>query len=106
MIAVLTPWNDPYPAAAGLLAAALVTGNTVVHKPSERSPRAGAALADRIAAALPAIAWGLTLTNAGLAEDITAHPIRIEHGYVTLSDAPGLGVEVDEDRVRRYRRRE
>ncbi|MGL5930323.1 MAG: aldehyde dehydrogenase family protein, partial [Dermatophilaceae bacterium] len=30
VVAVLTPWNDPYPAAAGLLAAALVTGNTVV----------------------------------------------------------------------------
>jgi succinate-semialdehyde dehydrogenase/glutarate-semialdehyde dehydrogenase len=53
VVAVLTPWNDPYPAAAGLLAAALVTGNTVVHKPSERSGRAGWELARRIAAALP-----------------------------------------------------
>ncbi|MBT0769627.1 aldehyde dehydrogenase [Kineosporia sp. J2-2] len=53
-VAVLTPWNDPYPAAAGLLAAALVTGNTVVHKPSERSPAAGWALASLIAARLPA----------------------------------------------------
>jgi acyl-CoA reductase-like NAD-dependent aldehyde dehydrogenase len=53
VIAVITPWNDPYPAAAGLLAAALITGNTVVHKPSERSARAGAALAERISAALP-----------------------------------------------------
>ncbi len=53
VIAVLTPWNDPYPAAAGLLAAALVTGNTVVHKPSERSSEPGAELARRIAAAVP-----------------------------------------------------
>jgi acyl-CoA reductase-like NAD-dependent aldehyde dehydrogenase len=53
VIAILTPWNDPYPAAAGLIAAALITGNTVVHKPSERSAAAGHELARRIAAALP-----------------------------------------------------
>lgn len=53
VVAVLTPWNDPYPAAAGLLAAALVTGNTVVHKPSERSAAPGWELASRIAACLP-----------------------------------------------------
>ena len=45
VVAVLTPWNDPFPAAAGLLAAALVTGNTVVHKPSERSAGPGALMA-------------------------------------------------------------
>jgi succinate-semialdehyde dehydrogenase/glutarate-semialdehyde dehydrogenase len=53
VVAVLTPWNDPFPAAAGLLAAALITGNTVVHKPSERSAVPGFELARRIAAALP-----------------------------------------------------
>lgn len=53
VVAVITPWNDPFPAAAGLLAAALVTGNTVVHKPSERCPVAGRALAELVAAALP-----------------------------------------------------
>ena len=57
-----------------------------------------------IAAALPQIAWGLTLTNEGLADDVTARPIRIERGHVTISDAPGLGIEVEEERVRRYRR--
>lgn len=53
VVAVLTPWNDPYPAAAGLIAAALITGNTVVHKPSERSSAPGLELARRIALALP-----------------------------------------------------
>ncbi|WP_222710896.1 aldehyde dehydrogenase family protein [Quadrisphaera setariae] len=52
-VAVITPWNDPFPAAAGLLAAALVAGNTVVHKPSERSSGPGAAMAALVAAALP-----------------------------------------------------
>ncbi|HWN28132.1 MAG TPA: aldehyde dehydrogenase family protein, partial [Actinomycetospora sp.] len=39
--AVITPWNDPVAVAAGLIGAALVTGNTVVHKPSERCPHLG-----------------------------------------------------------------
>ncbi|GAA1625194.1 aldehyde dehydrogenase family protein [Georgenia ruanii] len=53
VVAVITPWNDPYPAAAGLLAAALVPGNTVVHKPSERSAVPGWRLARLVATALP-----------------------------------------------------
>ena len=57
-----------------------------------------------IAAALPQIAWGLTLSNEGLTDDATARPIRIERGHVEVSDRPGLGIDVDEDRVRRYRR--
>jgi acyl-CoA reductase-like NAD-dependent aldehyde dehydrogenase len=53
VVAVLTPWNDPVAVAAGLLGAALVTGNTVVHKPSERCPRAGRRFAELLAAHLP-----------------------------------------------------
>jgi acyl-CoA reductase-like NAD-dependent aldehyde dehydrogenase len=53
VVAVLTPWNDPVAVAAGLLGAALVTGNAVVHKPSERCPLTGRRLAELIAAHLP-----------------------------------------------------
>jgi acyl-CoA reductase-like NAD-dependent aldehyde dehydrogenase len=53
VVAVLTPWNDPVAVAAGLLGAALVTGNTVVHKPSERCPRTGRRFAELLAAQLP-----------------------------------------------------
>jgi acyl-CoA reductase-like NAD-dependent aldehyde dehydrogenase len=53
VVAVITPWNDPVAVAAGLLGAALVTGNTVVHKPSERCPRTGRRFAELIAAHLP-----------------------------------------------------
>jgi acyl-CoA reductase-like NAD-dependent aldehyde dehydrogenase len=41
VVVALTPWNDPVAVACGLLGAALVTGNTVVHKPSERCPHTG-----------------------------------------------------------------
>jgi muconate cycloisomerase len=57
-----------------------------------------------LAAALPQLAWGFTPSVEGLSEDVTARPIRIERGHVEVSDRPGLGIEVDEDRVRRYRR--
>jgi len=50
---VITPWNDPVAVAGGLIAAAVVTGNVVVHKPSERCPHLGARLGEVLAAALP-----------------------------------------------------
>jgi betaine-aldehyde dehydrogenase len=53
VVAVLTPWNDPVAVAAGLIGAALVTGNTVVHKPSERCPHLGEILGEILAGALP-----------------------------------------------------
>jgi L-alanine-DL-glutamate epimerase-like enolase superfamily enzyme len=37
-----------------------------------------------------------------LAEEILKQPLRIEHGDLVLPTLPGLGVEVDEDVVRRY----
>jgi betaine-aldehyde dehydrogenase len=50
---LLTPWNDPVAVACGLIGAALVTGNTAVHKPSERCPRLGEALGEVLAPAFP-----------------------------------------------------
>ena len=87
---------------AGLLCHRLGMSVNVSCKTGESSIACAAAL--HIAATLPQVDWGLTLTNEGLADDVTAHPIRIERGHVDVSDRPGLGVEVDEERVRRYRR--
>ena len=44
--AVLSPWNFPLAIPTGMVAAALVTGNAVVFKPSERAPVTGHALVD------------------------------------------------------------
>jgi acyl-CoA reductase-like NAD-dependent aldehyde dehydrogenase len=81
VVAVLTPWNDPIAVAAGLLGAALVTGNTVVHKPSERCPQTGRRFAELLAAHLPdgvlEIVDGDGTVGARLAEseriDVVAH---------------------------------
>ena len=88
--------------AAGLLCEELGMAVNVSCKTGESSIACAAGI--HIAAALPQIAWGLTLSNEGLSDDVTAQPIRSERGHVMVSDRPGLGIEVDEDRVRRYRR--
>jgi succinate-semialdehyde dehydrogenase/glutarate-semialdehyde dehydrogenase len=43
--AVVVPWNDPVAIACGYLGAALVTGNTVIYKPSEKTPLSAVLLA-------------------------------------------------------------
>jgi acyl-CoA reductase-like NAD-dependent aldehyde dehydrogenase len=53
VVVALTPWNDPVAVACGLLGAALVTGNTVVHKPSERCPHTGLLLATLLQPCFP-----------------------------------------------------
>jgi L-alanine-DL-glutamate epimerase-like enolase superfamily enzyme len=88
--------------AAGLLCDQLGMAVNVSCKTGESSLAGAAGV--HLAAALPQISWGLTLSHEGLADDVTARPIRVEHGHVEVSDRPGLGIDVDEDRVRRYRR--
>jgi succinate-semialdehyde dehydrogenase / glutarate-semialdehyde dehydrogenase len=80
VVTVLTPWNDPVAVAAGLIGAALATGNTVVHKPSERCPQTGRRFAELVAAHLPPgvleIVDGDGTVGARLAEapvDVVAH---------------------------------
>jgi acyl-CoA reductase-like NAD-dependent aldehyde dehydrogenase len=53
VVVALTPWNDPVAVACGLLGAALVTGNVVIHKPSERCPHTGLLLATVLRGCFP-----------------------------------------------------
>jgi succinate-semialdehyde dehydrogenase/glutarate-semialdehyde dehydrogenase len=46
VVALLVPWNDPVAIACGQIAAALVTGNAVVFKPSEKTPLTGARIVE------------------------------------------------------------
>lgn len=63
-----------------------------------------AAAMSHIAAAVPAIDWGLSLTNTYLTDDLIRRPLNLANGHVELPSGPGLGVEVDEAKVRRYAR--
>ncbi|WP_331272888.1 aldehyde dehydrogenase family protein [Motilibacter deserti] len=81
VVAAIVPWNDPVAVACGLLGAALVAGNVVVLKPSERSPHTLVRLAQLLAEDLPAGVLGVVCgdgsTGAELAGaddvDLVAH---------------------------------
>jgi muconate cycloisomerase len=68
-------------------------------KTGESSVASAAAL--HLAAVIPAIGWGLTVTSPALAEDVAVEPLGIAGGHIEVPDRPGLGIEVDERRVRR-----
>ena len=55
-----------------------------------------------IAAAVGGVAWGVSLTNKHLVEDIVQEPLAIERGQIRPIDRPGLGVEIDEAKVSRF----
>ncbi|MFA1550360.1 aldehyde dehydrogenase [Actinomadura chokoriensis] len=73
VIAVLTPWNDPVAVACDLIGAAVVTGNTVVHKPSERTPHTGAMLAELLAGCLPDGVLNMVTGGVGTGEALAGH---------------------------------
>lgn len=57
-----------------------------------------------LAAALPAVDWGVGLSSQYLVDDILKTPLAIANGHASVPAGPGLGVEVDEAKVRRFAR--
>ncbi len=57
-----------------------------------------------LAAAIPAVDWGVSLSSPYLADDIVAEPIALAGGWLNVPTGPGLGIRVDEAKVRRYTR--
>ena len=55
-----------------------------------------------IAAAVPTLEWGLSLSNQYLAADVTREAVAVTSGYAEVPRGAGLGVEVDEHRVREF----
>jgi L-alanine-DL-glutamate epimerase-like enolase superfamily enzyme len=70
-------------------------------KTGESSVACAAAL--HVASIIPNVGWALTLTHTALGDDVTARPLPTDKGYAESLDRPGLGIDVDEDRVRRHR---
>lgn len=77
VVAVITPWNDPVAVSCGLLGAALVTGNTVVHKPSERTPATGWRLAQLLAPHFPDGVLGLLNGDGEVGATLAASPVDV-----------------------------
>ena len=63
----------------------------------------GTAAAVHLACAVPNVDWGVSLTHFYLAEDVVRAPLRLRDGAVALPEDPGLGIEVDEAAVARFR---
>ena len=55
-----------------------------------------------LAAALPNVDWGVSPTCQYLADDLVEVPLKITNGHASVPTGIGLGVEVDEEKVRRY----
>ncbi|HEY8585078.1 MAG TPA: aldehyde dehydrogenase family protein [Capillimicrobium sp.] len=72
--AVLVPWNDPVAIACQGIAANLAAGNTVVFKPSERTPLSGELLADVLGAELPDGVLVLLHGDARAGRPLVEHP--------------------------------
>ncbi|MCW2836038.1 MAG: putative aldehyde dehydrogenase, partial [Marmoricola sp.] len=102
VVAAITPWNDPVAVPCGLLGAALVTGNTVVFKPSERTPHTGLQLGRLLSAELPAgvleVVVGDGCAGAWLSEspevDLVAHVGSTETGRSIAAAAARTGAKV------------
>jgi muconate cycloisomerase len=73
----------------------------VAAKIAESSLASAAAI--HLACAVPAIDWGVSLTHFYLAHDLVRQPLLLRDGHVALPDGPGLGVEIDEAAVERFR---
>ncbi|MDG6103806.1 aldehyde dehydrogenase family protein [Dactylosporangium aurantiacum] len=101
VVAAITPWNDPVAVSCGLLGAALVTGNTVVYKPSERTPATGWELARILTAQLPdavlSLVTGDGRAGAALAAadvDVVAHVGSTAAGRSIAAAAAATGAKV------------
>lgn len=101
VVAAITPWNDPVAVSCGLIGAALATGNTVVHKPSERTPGAGQLLGAVLADVLPdgvlTVVVGGPEAGAALAAqpvDVIAHVGSTATGRAIARAAADTGAKV------------
>lgn len=57
-----------------------------------------------LAAALPNLGYAIDSHYPDQADDIIAEPWRFEAGHLAVPSAPGLGVEIDRDKLDRYHR--
>ena len=97
--AVIVPWNDPIAIACGYLGAALVTGNTVVYKPSEKTPLSAVRLVEMFD--LPRGVMNLLLGDARAGQPLVSHE---DVDLVLFTGSVGTGREVLEVAARQLKK--
>jgi 1-pyrroline-5-carboxylate dehydrogenase len=93
--AAIPPWNFPAAIATGMTAAALVTGNTVILKPSEESPAVAAKMVEILyEAGIPRDALNF-LTGAGeiVGDALVKHP---KTRFITFTGSKEVGLLISE----------
>ncbi len=100
MTVVISPWNFPLAIPTGMISAALVTGNPVLFKPSERSPGLGTLLTDiLIEAGVPAGCLTCLPGGPEIGEALVAHPHVVTIAF-TGSKTVGLRMLTEASHVR------
>jgi RHH-type proline utilization regulon transcriptional repressor/proline dehydrogenase/delta 1-pyrroline-5-carboxylate dehydrogenase len=96
VVTVIAPWNFPMAILCGMTTAALVTGNTVVMKPSEQSAVVGAKLIEVFQeVGLPA---GVVHYLPGVGEEVG--PVLVEHpdvAMIAFTGSRGVGLHINRE---------
>jgi 1-pyrroline-5-carboxylate dehydrogenase len=92
---IIPPWNFPLAILAGMTAAALVTGNTVVIKPSSDTPTIAAKFAEvLLAAGIPPRSFSLlTGSGAAIGDVLVSHP---KTRFVSFTGSRDVGLHINE----------
>jgi 1-pyrroline-5-carboxylate dehydrogenase len=92
---VIPPWNFPLAILAGMTTAALVTGNTVVIKPSSETPTIAAKFGEAmLEAGLPPKSFSLlTGSGAAIGDTLVAHP---KTRFVSFTGSREVGLHINE----------
>ncbi len=92
---VIPPWNFPLAILVGMATAALVTGNTVVIKPSSDTPTIAAKFAEvMLEAGVPPQAFSLLTGSGGAIGDVlTSHP---KTRFISFTGSRDVGLHINE----------
>jgi 1-pyrroline-5-carboxylate dehydrogenase len=92
--AVISPWNFPFAIMAGMTAAAIVTGNTVVLKPSTDAPTVAARFLDVLEeAGMPPGVVNLCQGGPAFGQAIVENP---KTRFVSFTGSKKVGLEINE----------
>jgi 1-pyrroline-5-carboxylate dehydrogenase len=92
---IIPPWNFPLAIMAGMTVAALVTGNTVVIKPSSDTPTIAAKFAEALLeAGFPPASFSLlTGSGAAIGDTLVTHP---QTRFISFTGSRDVGLRINE----------
>jgi 1-pyrroline-5-carboxylate dehydrogenase len=92
---IIPPWNFPLAIMAGMTVAALVTGNTVVIKPSSETPTIAAKFAEILqAAGFPPRAFALCTGSGASVGDVLVEHVKTR--FVSFTGSRDVGLRINE----------